>query len=45
MGLTATADCLGDAIKAAYRLTDGVTFSTKYLRHDIGAKALQAPEG
>ena len=45
MGLTATADCLGDAIKEAYRLTEGVEFSTKYMRHDIGKRAMQALEG
>ena len=44
MGLSATADCLGNAIKEAYRLTEGVSFATKYMRTDIGARAMRALE-
>ena len=44
MGLTATAPTLKEAIAGAYRLTEGVTFRTKYMRHDIGARAMRALE-
>ena len=44
MGLTAVGDDLKTAVAKAYRLTDGVQFSTKYLRSDIGARALKALE-
>ena len=45
LGLTATADSLGEAIEHAYRLTEGVSFATKYMRTDIGKRAMQALEG
>ena len=41
-GTTAIADSLEDAIKEAYRLTDGVKFEGAYRRSDIGQRALQA---
>ena len=41
-GTTAVADSLSEAIKEAYRLSDGVTFEGAYRRSDIGQKALQA---
>ena len=44
MGLTATAPTLKAAIAEAYRLTEGVSFRTKYMRSDIGARAMQALE-
>ena len=39
-GTTAVADTLADAIKEAYRLSDGVVFEKAYRRSDIGKKAL-----
>ena len=44
MGLTATAPTLKEAIAEAYRLTEGVSFRTKYQRNDIGARAMKALE-
>ena len=41
-GTTAVADSLSEAIKEAYRLSDGVKFEGAYRRTDIGKKALQA---
>ena len=41
-GTTAIADSLADAIKEAYRISDGVTFEGAYRRSDIGQRALQA---
>ncbi len=41
-GTTAVADSLEDAIREAYRLSDGVTFQNAYRRSDIGQRALQA---
>ena len=41
-GTTAIADSLVDAIKEAYRLSDGVKFESAYRRSDIGQRALQA---
>ena len=41
-GTTAVADCLEDAIREAYRLSDGVQFAGAYRRSDIGKRALQA---
>lgn len=41
-GTTAVADSLPEAIKEAYRLSDGVKFEGAYRRSDIGQKALQA---
>ena len=41
-GTTAIADSLEEAIKEAYRLSDGVRFEGAYRRSDIGQRALQA---
>lgn len=41
-GTTAVADSLAEAIKEAYRLSDGVKFEGAYRRTDIGQRALQA---
>jgi len=41
-GTTAIAENLADAVKEAYRLSDGVTFEGAYRRSDIGKRALQA---
>ncbi len=41
-GTTAVADSLVEAIKEAYRLSDGVKFEGAYRRTDIGQRALQA---
>ena len=41
-GTTAVADTLADAIKEAYRLSDGVCFEKAYRRSDIGQRALLA---
>ena len=41
-GTTAVADSLEEAIKEAYRLSDGVKFEGAYRRTDIGKRALQA---
>ncbi|MBE6998210.1 MAG: phosphoribosylamine--glycine ligase [Ruminococcaceae bacterium] len=45
LGCTAVADTLPDAIKAAYDIVAQVHFDNAYYRHDIGARALRAPEG
>ena len=41
-GTTAVADSLENAVKEAYRLSDGVKFEGAYRRSDIGQRALQA---
>ena len=41
-GTTAIADSLEEAIKEAYRLSDGVKFEGAYRRTDIGKRALEA---
>ena len=41
-GTTAVADTLKEAIREAYRLSDGVRFENAYRRSDIGQKALRA---
>ncbi len=41
-GTTAVADSLEEAIREAYRLSDGVQFKNAYRRCDIGQRALQA---
>ena len=41
-GTTAVADSLEEAIREAYRLSDGVQFAGAYRRSDIGKRALQA---
>ena len=40
--VTATGKDLKEAIDRAYAATEWVSFDNKYMRHDIGAKALQA---
>ena len=42
LGVTATADTLEDAIKAAYGKVEKVKFASAYYRSDIGARALKA---
>ena len=42
MGVTAVAPTLQEALSDAYRAADTVRFEGKYMRHDIGARALQA---
>ena len=42
LGVTATADTLENAIKAAYEKTEKCSFEGAFYRHDIGAKALAA---
>ena len=41
-GTTAVADTLEEAIREAYRVSDGVQFQNAYRRSDIGQRALQA---
>ncbi len=41
-GTTAIADSLEEAIREAYRISDGVTFEGAYRRSDIGQRALLA---
>ncbi len=41
-GTTAIADSLEEAIRQAYRLSDGVHFENSYRRSDIGQRALRA---
>ena len=41
-GTTAVADTLADAIREAYRITDGVQFEKSYRRSDIGQRGLAA---
>ena len=40
LGVTATADTLAEAVSRAYTLADTVSFRTRFLRRDIGARAL-----
>jgi len=42
LGVTATADDLGEAVKKAYANVDKVRFENAYYRHDIGKRALAA---
>ena len=41
-GTTAIASSMEEAVKEAYRLSDGVTFEGAYKRSDIGQRALMA---
>ena len=45
LGVTAVGDRLEDALKAAYAAAERIEFEGKYLRHDIGQRALRALEG
>ena len=40
LGVTAVENTLEEAVREAYRLADRIFFDTKYLRHDIGRRAL-----
>ena len=42
LGVTATAPTLKEAVADAYALCDEIHFENKYLRHDIGKRALAA---
>ena len=44
LGVTATAATLKEALREAYRITEGVSFHGKYCRMDIGKKALSVME-
>ena len=44
LGVTATADTLKDAVKAAYEAVFHITFENAFYRKDIGQKALEAIE-
>ena len=44
LGVTATAPTLAEALKDAYAATETVSFDGKYMRHDIGQRALAAME-
>ena len=45
LGCTAVAETLPRAIEEAYKIVEKVSFQNAYWRHDIGARALRAPEG
>ncbi|MBP3485796.1 MAG: phosphoribosylamine--glycine ligase [Oscillospiraceae bacterium] len=45
LGVTATAPTLKEALADAYAAAETVEFDGKYLRHDIGRRALAAMEG
>jgi len=40
LAVTAVGDSLKDALDRAYAAADKIQFEGKYLRHDIGSKAL-----
>ncbi len=42
LGVTATAKTLKEAIEKAYDMAETIRFENKYMRHDIGARALSA---
>ena len=44
LGVTATAPTLAEALKDAYAAAETVEFEGKYMRHDIGQRALAAME-
>ena len=44
LGVTATAPTLAEAVKEAYAATDTILFEGKYMRHDIGQRALAVME-
>ena len=44
LGVTATAPTLAEALKDAYAAAETVDFDGKYMRHDIGQRALAAME-
>ena len=45
LGITATAPTLAQALSDAYASADTVAFSGKYMRRDIGQRAMRAMEG
>ena len=45
LGITATADTLKEALQDAYAVAETVDFEGKYMRHDIGKRALAIQEG
>ena len=45
LGVTATAPTLRQALADAYSAAETVDFEGKYMRHDIGRRALAAMEG
>ncbi len=45
LGVTATGDTLAQALKDAYAAADAIRFEGKYMRRDIGQRALRALEG
>ncbi len=45
LGITAAAPTLKAALRDAYAAAETVEFEGKYLRHDIGQRALAAMEG
>ena len=44
LGITATADTLKQALCKAYAAADTIDFEGKYMRHDIGQRALAVME-
>ena len=44
LGVTKIADTLKEAIDASYAAVEKIRFENKYIRHDIGARALKAVE-
>ncbi len=42
LGVTAVADTLPEAVKDAYAMAGEITFENRYMRTDIGARALKA---
>ncbi len=42
LGVTAVEDTLGDAIRAAYKKVENVSFASAFYRSDIGARAMKA---
>ena len=44
LGVTAIAKTLPEAIDASYKLVNTIKFKNSYIRRDIGARALKAPE-
>lgn len=44
LGVTAVAETLTKALEEAYRTAENISFEGKYMRHDIGKKALEKAE-
>ena len=44
LGVTATGDSLGEAIRTAYKKVDSICFANAYCRRDIGARAMNYKE-